>query len=317
LPHRAGGAAFRVAQIRACVITQTGRGGTTNLTLRAVSVAAPAFAAMEFTRAPLKSGAASRHTAMQPPQQGKWMSKPTDPAPRAPSQNRLLAALPGADYQRLLPDLEYVEMPLGWTMSESGDHVDFLHFPTSGIVSLIYQLEDGSSSEIALVGNEGMVGISIFMGGESLPSTTKVQSAGTSYRLSRKSMKREFALGGQLQHLALLYTQALISQTSQTAVCNQHHSIDQQLCRWLLMSIDRLHENRLVITQELIATLLGVRRESVTTTAGKLAKDGLIVCARGRITVLDRPGLEARVCECYDKVRQEYDRLLPHPKTAP
>ena len=160
-----------------------------------------------------------------------------------PKQNRILAALPAADYERLLPDLEFVRMPLGWTMSESGDHVEFLHFPTAGIISLIYDLEDGSSSEIALVGNEGMVGISIFMGGESMPSNTVVQSVGTAYRLSRKIMKREFALGGQLQHLALLYTQALIAQTSQTAVCNQHHAVEQQFCRWLLMSADLLHQS--------------------------------------------------------------------------
>lgn len=233
-----------------------------------------------------------------------------------PNQNRILAALHAAEYERLVPDLEFVSMPLGWTMSESGDHVNYLHFPTSGIVSLIYDLEDGSSSEVALVGNEGMVGVSIFMGGESMPSSTTVQSAGGAFRLSRKIMKREFALGGQLQHLALLYTQALIAQTSQTAVCNQHHSLDQQLCRWLLMSLDRLHENKVIITQELIAHLLGVRRESVTTAAGQLQKDGLITYARGRITVVDRSKLEARVCECYAMVTQEYDRLLPHPRAA-
>lgn len=231
-----------------------------------------------------------------------------------PRQNRILAALPADDYERLLPALEFVKMPLGWTMSESGDHVDFLHFPTAGIVSLIYELEDGSSSEIALVGNEGMVGISIFMGGESMPSSTVVQSVGTAFRLSRKIMKREFDLGGKLQDLALLYTQALISQTSQTAVCNQHHALDQQLCRWLLMSIDRLHDNKLVITQELIASLLGVRRESVTGSAKELREAGLIACARGRITVLDRKKLEERVCECYATVKDEYDRLLPHPR---
>lgn len=196
-------------------------------------------------------------------------------------------------------------------MSESGDHVKFLHFPTSGIVSLIYALEDGSSSEIALVGNEGMVGISIFMGGESMPSDTKVQSEGYAYRLDRLHMKREFALGGKLQHLSLLYTQALISQTSQTAVCNQHHTLDQQLCRWLLMSIDRLHDNNLVVTHELLASLLGTRRESITTTAGKLQKDGLITYKRGHITVLNRTKLESRACECYATVKLEYKRLLP------
>ena len=241
------------------------------------------------------------------------MSKTTKVSPPEPRQNLILAALHAPDYKRLLPDLEFIPMPLGWTMSESGDHENYLHFPTAGIVSLIYELEDGSSSEIALVGNEGMVGISIFMGGESMPSSTIVQSEGGAFRLSRKIMKREFALGGHLQHLALLYTQALIAQTSQTAVCNQHHSLDQQLCRWLLMSVDRLHENNLVITQELIANLLGARRESVTQTAGKLKKDGVITYARGRITVIDRPKLEERVCECYATVQQEYDRLLPHP----
>lgn len=242
------------------------------------------------------------------------MSKIESITPDDPKLNRILAALPALDYKRLLPDLELVEMPLGWTMSESGDHVNFLHFPTRGIVSLIYALEDGSMSEVALVGNEGMVGISIFMGGESMPSSTEVQSAGSAYRLSRKIMKREFALGGQLQHLALLYTQALICQTAQTAVCNQHHSVDQQLCRWILMSIDRLHGNELVITQEMIANLLGVRRESVTQATNQLQKDELIVCTRGRIKVLSRAKLEKRVCECYAVVKQEYDRLLPVPR---
>ena len=245
----------------------------------------------------------------------KTRESPPEPK-HEPKQNRILAALHAPDYARLLPDLEFIPMPLGWTMSESGDHVNYLHFPTTGIVSLIYDLEDGSSSEIALVGNEGLVGISIFMGGESLPSNTIVQSAGGAFRISRKVMKREFALGGHLQHLALLYTQALIAQTSQTAVCNQHHSLDQQLCRWLLMSVDRLHENKLVITQELLGHLLGVRRESVTLTAGQLQKDGLIVYARGRITVLDRPRIEERVCECYAMVNKEYDRLLPQPRAS-
>jgi CRP-like cAMP-binding protein len=245
------------------------------------------------------------------------MSKIAKTPPPDPKQNRILAALPAADYERLLPELKLVPMPLGWTMSESGDHVNFLHFPTSGIVSLIYALEDGSSSEIALVGNEGMVGISIFMGGESMPSSTEVQSAGNAYRLSRKIMKQEFALAGKLQHLALLYTQALISQTSQTAVCNQHHSLDQQLCRWLLMSLDRLHGSELVVTQDMIAHLLGVRRESITQTARRLKKEGLITYQRGHITVLDRPKLEERVCECYIAVKDEYERLLPHPRSAP
>lgn len=233
--------------------------------------------------------------------------------PPEPRLNQILSALPVTDYERLLPDLELVAMPLGWTLSESGDHVNYLHFPISGIISLIYDLEDGSSSEIALVGNEGMVGISIFMGGESMPSSTVVQSPGQAYRLSRKIMKREFSTGGKLQLLSLLYTQALLAQTSQTAVCNQHHSLDQQLCRWLLMSLDRLHKNNLIITQELIASLLGVRRESITQAAGKLQKDGLIDYARGRITVIDRSKLEVRACECYSDVKKEYQRLLPQP----
>lgn len=240
---------------------------------------------------------------------------PPELAPE-PRQNRILDALPAADYARMLPDLEFVPMPLGWKISGSGDHVNYLHFPISGIVSLIYQLEDGSSSEIALVGNEGMVGISIYMGGESMPSNTTVQSAGAAFRLSRKVMKREFALGGQLQHLSLLYTQALIAQTSQTAVCNQHHSLDQQLCRWLLMSIDRLHEDELVITQELLSNLLGVRRESITLATKRLQQDGLIACSRGHISVVDRKKIEQRVCECYSQVFDEYERLLPHPRHA-
>lgn len=204
-------------------------------------------------------------------------------------------------------------MPLAWKLSESGDHVNFLHFPVSGIVSLIYDLENGASSEVALVGNEGLVGISIFMGGDSMPSSTVVQSRGFAYRLSRKIMKREFALGGKLQHLSLLYTQALISQTSQTAVCNQHHTVDQRLCRWLLMSLDRMPDNKLTVTQELIGYLLGIRRESVTAAARKLQNDGLVSYSRGTLKVLDRPRLEMQVCECYEVVKQEYDRLLPHP----
>ncbi|MBC7752421.1 MAG: Crp/Fnr family transcriptional regulator [Candidatus Saccharibacteria bacterium] len=244
------------------------------------------------------------------------MSKPkTSPHSPSPKQNAILGALPTKDYERILPDLELVEMPLNWRVSESGDHVNYLHFPISGIVALMYALEDGSSSETALVGNEGLVGISIFMGGESMPTSTDVQSVGQAYRLCRKVMKYEFALGGELQRLALLFTQALISQTSQTAVCNQHHSLDQQMCRWLLMSMDR-SSNTLLITQEVLSNLLGVRRESVTKTIGKLQKDGLITRARGRITVIDRPKLERCVCECYGAVRDEYKRLLPSKKTS-
>jgi CRP-like cAMP-binding protein len=241
------------------------------------------------------------------------MSKNKTPSgpPPDPKLNRILASLPAKDYQRLLSELELVEMPLGWTMSESGDHVNFLHFPTSGIVSLIYSLEDGSASETALVGCEGLVGISIFMGGESMPTSTEVQSAGQAYRLSRRVMKHEFSLGGQLQHVALLFTQALIAQTSQTAVCNQHHSLDERMCRWLLMTLDRSVSNELTVTQGMIGKLLGVRRESVTQILGQLEKDHVIKRARGRITVLDRRILEKRVCECYAVVHDEYERLLP------
>jgi CRP-like cAMP-binding protein len=239
------------------------------------------------------------------------MSTQLKTATADPKQNQILAALPKADYERLLPDLQLIPMPVDWTVSESGDHVNFLHFPISGIVSLIYALEDGSSSEIALVGDEGMVGISIFMGGESMPSSTEVQCPGQAYRLSRKIMKREFDLGGQLQHLALLYTQALICQTSQTAVCNQHHAVEQRFCRWLLTSIDRLHCNTIKVTHAQISHLLGIRRESVSETAGKLQKEGLIANPRGSITVLNRVTLEERVCECYGVVKKECDRLLP------
>ena len=239
------------------------------------------------------------------------MSKIVPGSTPSPKQNAILAALPKPDYERLLPDLELVPMPKGWTVSEAGDHVNFLHFPISGIVSLIYILEDGSSSEIALVGNEGMVGVSIFMGGESMPSSTEVQSVGQAYRLPRKVMKKEFSLGGQLQHLALLYTQALIAQTSQTAVCNQHHALEQRFCRWLLMSVDRLHADELHITQEMISNLLGTRRESITEAVRQLQIDGLIATSRGHITVVDRPKLEQRVCECYEVVKQEFVRLLP------
>lgn len=241
------------------------------------------------------------------------MSKSKTPSDLSPDPklNRMLASLPASEYERILTDLQLVEMPLGWTISESGDHVNYLHFPTSGIVSLIYSLEDGSSSETALVGNEGLVGISIFMGGESMPTSTEVQSAGQAYRLSRKIMKREFSLGGQLQHAALLFTQALIAQTSQTAVCNQHHQLDQKICRWLLMTLDRIDGDQLKVTQEMIGNLLGVRRESVTQVLGQLEKDRLIARGRGRITVLDRAKLEKRVCECYAVVHDEYERLLP------
>src|SRR5471030_1156823 len=233
-------------------------------------------------------------------------------SPHSPKQNHLLSALPEADYARLLPDLELTPMPLEWAVYESGDRMSYLYFPTTSIVSLLYVMESGASAEIAVSGNEGLVGISLFMGGESTPSRAVVQSAGKGYRLRASVVKKEFALGGNLQHLALRYTQALITQMAQTAVCNRHHALDQQLCRWLLLSLDLLEGNELLMTQELIANMLGVRREGVTEAAGKLQQDGLIKYSRGHIKVLDRKKLEARVCECYAVVRQEFDRLLPN-----
>ena len=229
-----------------------------------------------------------------------------------PTQNHLLAALPEADYARLLPDLEPIPMPLGWAVYESGGRMSYMYFPTTSIVSLLYVMENGASAEIAITGNEGLVGISLFMGGESTPSRAVVQSAGNGYRLRANILKREFALGGNLQHLSLRYTQALITQMAQTAVCNRLHALDQQLCRWLLLSLDRLPGNELVMTQELIANMLGVRREGVTEAAGKLQRDGLIHYSRGHIKVLDRPKLEQSVCECYGVVKKEFDRLLPY-----
>jgi CRP-like cAMP-binding protein len=233
----------------------------------------------------------------------------------SPQQNHLLAALPAEDYARLLPELELIQMPLGWALYESGGHLSYLYFPTTSIVSLLYVMESGASAEIAVTGNDGLVGISLFMGGESTPSRAVVQSGGNGYRLRAKALKREFATGGQLQHLALRYTQALITQMAQTAVCNRHHSVDQQLCRWLLLSLDRLENSELVMTQELIANMLGVRREGVTEAAGKLQKDGVIQYSRGHISILSRTKLEARVCECYTVVKKEYDRLLPREPT--
>ncbi|SRR5450830_529105 len=226
-------------------------------------------------------------------------------------KNQLLAVLPEAELQRWLPQLETIEMPLGQVIYEAGSTLGYVYFPTTAIVSLLYVMEDGASAEIAVVGNEGIVGISLFMGGESTSSRAVVQSAGKGFRLRSQSMKEEFNRAGPVLHLLLRYTQALITQMSQTAVCNRHHSLDQQLCRWLLLSLDRLASNELVMTQELIANMLGVRREGVTEGALKLQRAGLISYARGRITVLDRPGLELRTCECYAVVKKEYDRLLP------
>ena len=230
--------------------------------------------------------------------------------PIDPRRNHLLAALPDAEWQRWLPQLEWVEMPLGQVLYESGSTMSHVYFPTSAIVSLLYVMDNGASAEIAVVGNEGIVGISLFMGGESTPSRAVVQSAGQGFRLNAPAIKDEFNRAPVL-HLLLRYTQALITQMAQTAVCNRHHTLDRQLCRWLLLSLDRLQGNELVMTQELIANMLGVRREGVTEAALKLQKVGLIRYARGRITVLDRKGLEKRSCECYAVVKKEYDRLLP------
>ncbi len=225
--------------------------------------------------------------------------------------NHLLAALPAYIQQAWLTQLEPVQMPLGEVLYESGATLDHVYFPTTAIVSLLYVMEDGASAEIAVVGNEGIVGISLFMGGESTPSRAVVQSAGQGFRLKAQVLKEEFNRAGPVLHLLLRYTQALITQMAQTAVCNRHHSLDQQLCRWLLLSLDRLQGDELVMTQELIANMLGVRREGVTEAALKLQSAGLIRYARGRITVLDRAGLEQRTCECYAVVKKEYDRLLP------
>jgi CRP-like cAMP-binding protein len=226
-------------------------------------------------------------------------------------KNHLLAALPHAESQRWLPLLEPVDLSLGEVLYESGITLSHVYFPTTAIISLLYVLEDGASAEIAVVGNDGIVGISLFMGGESTSSRAVVQSAGKGFRLKAQLMKQEFNRGGLVLHLLLRYTQALITQMSQTAVCNRHHSLDQQLCRWLLLSLDRLEGNQLVMTQELIANMLGVRREGVTEGALKLQHAGLIQYARGHITVLDRAALEVRSCECYTVVKKEYDRLLP------
>jgi CRP-like cAMP-binding protein len=228
-----------------------------------------------------------------------------------PQQNRLLAAMPKTVWDRWQPELERVEMPLGQVLDESGVTLSHVYFPATSIVSLLYVMENGASAEIAVVGNDGIVGISLFMGGESTSSRAVVQSAGSGFRLRAKTMKDEFNANGPVLHLLLRYTQALITQMAQTAVCNRHHTLDQQLCRWLLLSLDRLPGPELTMTQELIANMLGVRREGVTECALKLQADGLIKYARGRILVLDRAGLEQRTCECYAVVKREYDRLLP------
>jgi len=229
----------------------------------------------------------------------------------SPLQNRLLAALPPSEYARLVPHLEEHPLALGAVLYESGSELRHVYFPTDSIVSLLYVTQDGESAEVSVVGNEGVIGVALFMGGETMPNRAVVQSAGTAYRLPGRLLKQEFHGNIQLQDLLLRYTQALLTQMSQTAVCNRHHSLDQQLCRWLLLSRDRLPSDDLFMTQELIANMLGVRREGVTTAAHKLQEAGLIKYRRGHITVLDRQGLEARTCECYAVVKNEYERLLP------
>jgi CRP-like cAMP-binding protein len=236
------------------------------------------------------------------------------PAPK-PNKNQLLAALSKAELKRLSPHLELVPMPLAHVVYESGRVLDHVYFPTTCIVSLLYVMEDGASAEIAVVGHEGIVGISLFMGGETTPSRAVVQSAGEALRLPAKYLRAEFGRSGSLQHLLLRYTQSLITQMAQTAVCNRHHSVDQQLCRWLLLSLDRLSSNELNMTQELIANMLGVRREGVTAAAGKLQDAGAIEYRRGHIKVIDRPKIEKMSCECYEVVRRECERLSHYPTT--
>jgi CRP-like cAMP-binding protein len=232
--------------------------------------------------------------------------------PCTPHQNHLLDALPKHDYDRIASHLELVPLRLGEVLYESGTKLRHVYFPSTSIISMLYVMEDGASAEIAVVGNEGILGISLFMGGDTTPSRAIVQSAGHAFRLKAQLLKDEFERFGPTMHLLLRYTQALITQMAQTAVCNRHHSVDQQLCRWLLLSLDRLSSDELAMTQELIANMLGVRREGVTEAAGKLQDAGLIRYRRGKINVLDRPGLEARACECYQVVKAEFDRLLPY-----
>jgi CRP-like cAMP-binding protein len=233
-----------------------------------------------------------------------------------PRENQLLAALKGPEWAEWGPHLELVDLPLGQVLSEPSSKLTHVYFPTSCIVSLLYVTAEGDSAEIAVVGHEGIVGVSLFMGGETTPSRAIVQSSGKAFRLKGSVMMKEFSRAGPVMHLLLRYTQALITQMSQTAVCNRHHTLDQQLCRWLLLSLDCLKSNELVMTQELIANMLGVRREGVTEVAGVLHKTGLIDYRRGRITVIDRGRLEKRTCECYAVVKKEYDRLLPRPPVS-
>jgi CRP-like cAMP-binding protein len=230
--------------------------------------------------------------------------------PPNPNQNHLLAALPAEEFDRLAMQLELVPMPLGKMLYEPGGQLQHAYFPTSAIVSLHYVMESGASAETAGVGNEGVVGISLFMGGDTTPSSAVVQTAGHAYRLERRKLKQEFDLAGLFQRILLRYTQALMTQMAQTAVCNRHHSVEQQLCRWLLLTLDRLPSNELVMTQELVASMLGVRREGITEAAGNLQRAGFISYRRGHIAVLDRTGLESSTCECYAVVRKELNRLL-------
>jgi CRP-like cAMP-binding protein len=234
-----------------------------------------------------------------------------------PLQNHILEALPEAERARLLPHLRLVRLPLGAVLYEAGDLLGHIYFPTDSIVSLLYVLQDGSSAEISVVGNDGVIGVSLFMGGETTTSRAIVQSAGFAYRLSGRRLKQEFERRGETMHILLRYTQALLTQMAQTAVCNRHHTVQQQLARWLLLSLDLLPDNKLAMTQELIADMLGVRREGVTESAGKLQKLGVIVYRRGIITVLDRPKLEDLSCECYSVVKKETDRLLPRRVVPP
>ena len=237
-----------------------------------------------------------------------------------PKQNHLLAALRAADYARLLPNLEFTPMALGWVVHEAGAPMDHVYFPTTCVISLLYVMENGDSAEIAIIGNDGLVGVSVFMGGDSMSSRAVVQNAGECYRIEAKLLKQEFELGGSLQQLALRYTQTLIAQMVQTGACNRHHTLEQQLCRWLLLSLDRLRGNEVVMTQKLISNMLGVHRAGVMDATGKLQQDGLISYGNGRVTVLNRAKLEHRVCECYGVVKREIERLyaieLPAPTPA-
>jgi CRP-like cAMP-binding protein len=260
----------------------------------------------------MAAGRSGRGTVKATPSPLTGRAQTVAPVGPTPLQNHLLVALPVSDFERIASHLELMPMNLGDVLYESGAKLRYVYFPTTCIISLLYVMEDGASAEIAIVGNEGILGISLFMGGNTTPSRAIVQSAGHAFRLKAALLGNEFARYGPTMHLLLRYTQALITQMAQTAVCNRYHSVDQQLCRWLLLSLDRLSSNELTMTQELIANMLGVRREGVTEAAGKLQRAGLIHYSRGRITVIDRPGLEARCCECYQVVKTEFDRLLPY-----